>query len=242
MKKSLLLILTGFMSFPLAALEPMSDQDLQLVEGQAGADLSLKLTLNQKNDGNFDSTLCGKLEFCRIALSVNKRFVTKGVNDKDNIFSVADSNSGHKLWLVFKGVQGTIDIQKLSLDGVDLKYTSDSGEYKGKEIIKPAIQLGYTASSPIKIHNYGFSALSIEQDTFNSTADNEGVGASSKDYGYTKASVYSTVTDIANGKVGTTSVYDQGKETGFTGMMMNGNLALNGKVMIFSCDGSHPRC
>ncbi|MDU7369248.1 MAG: hypothetical protein E7L19_19825, partial [Acinetobacter baumannii] len=24
--------------------------------------------------------------------------------------------------------------------------------------------------------------------------------------------------------------------------MMNGNLAIQGKVMVFSCDGSHPRC
>ena len=46
-KTTLLLMLIGLMSSQLQALEPLSDVDLQSVEGQAGADLSLKLILNQ---------------------------------------------------------------------------------------------------------------------------------------------------------------------------------------------------
>lgn len=229
MKKNMLFIFMSLMSLSAFALEPLSDQELQSVEGQAGADMSLKLSLNQKADGNFDSTLCAKVEYCRLALSLNKRFVSQKAGDVNNIFSDANSDSGHKLWLVFKGIQGTINIQKLGLDGADLTYKNDGGT----QIIKPAIQLSTTASIPIQVRNFGFNALSIEQDSFNSTATTEGVGANASDYAYLKTSTYSSSSP---------SVYDRGKETGFTGMMMNGNIALNGKVMVFSCDASHPRC
>lgn len=229
MKKNMLFIFMSLMSLSAFALEPLSDQELQSVEGQAGADMSLKLSLNQKADGNFDSTLCAKVEYCRLAMSLNKRFVSQKAGDVNNIFSDANSDSGHKLWLVFKGIQGTINIQKLGLDGADLTYKNDGGT----QIIKPAIQLSTTASIPIQVRNFGFNALSIEQDSFNSTAAVEGVGATAADYGYLKKTTYAS---------NNASVYDQNKETGFTGMMMNGNIALNGKVMVFSCDASHPRC
>ncbi|MEG0343526.1 hypothetical protein [Acinetobacter sp. P8-3-8] len=229
MKKNMLFIFMSLVSVSTFALEPLSDQELQSVEGQAGADLSLKLSLNQKGDGSFDSTLCANVEYCRLAMSLNKRFVSQKAGDVNNIFSDANSDSGHKLWLVFKGIQGTINIQKLGIDGADLTYKNDSGT----QIIKPAIQLSTTASIPIQVRNFGFNALSIEQDSFNSTSTTEGVGANASDYGYLKTSTYSSTN---------ASVYDRNKETGFTGMMMNGNIALNGKVMVFSCDASHPRC
>jgi len=229
MKKNMLFIFMSLVSVSTFALEPLSDQELQSVEGQAGADLSLKLSLNQKGDGSFDSTLCANVEYCRLAMSLNKRFVSQKAGDVNNIFSDANSDSGHKLWLVFKGIQGTINIQKLGLDGADLTYKNDGGT----QIIKPAIQLSSTASIPIQVRNFGFNALSIEQDSFNSTSTAEGVGAAASDYGYLKTSTYAS---------NNASVYDRNKETGFTGMMMNGNIALNGKVMVFSCDASHPRC
>lgn len=230
MKKNMLFIFMSLVSVSTFALEPLSDQELQSVEGQAGADLSLKLSLNQKGDGSFDSTLCKNVEYCRLAMSLNKRFVSLKTDvDVGNIYTEANSDSGHKLWLVFKGIQGTINIQKLGLDGADLTYKNDVGT----QIIKPAIQLSSTASIPIQVRNFGFNALSIEQDGFNSTSTAEGVGAAASDYGYLKTSTYAS--DNA-------SVYDRNKETGFTGMMMNGNIALNGKVMVFSCDASHPRC
>jgi hypothetical protein len=51
------------------------------------------------------------------------------------------------------------------------------------------------------------------------------------------------VTAYANGVyTDTTNKFDQGRETGFTGMMMNGNLALQGTLKVFSCDGSMKRC
>jgi len=151
MKKTILFIFISFISLSTFALEPLSDQELQSVEGQAGADMSLSLTLNQKGDGSFDSSLCQSMEYCRLALSLNKRFVSQKAGDVNNIFSDANSESGHKLWLVFKGIQGTINIQKLGLDGADLTYKNDNGT----QIIKPAIQLSSTASIPIQVRNFG---------------------------------------------------------------------------------------
>ncbi|MEG0486547.1 MAG: hypothetical protein RR575_01280 [Acinetobacter sp.] len=245
MKKSVLLILTSMVSFHLVAMEPLTDQDLQQVEGQAGADLSLKLVLNQVNTNDsfyatsnaykFDDAVggvCQKLQFCHLALSVNNRYV-----DASN---VANSKSGNKLWVVFKGIQGTINIQKLGLDGVDLIYKDPTS---GGDRIKPAIQLSFDATQPIQIRNFGFNALAIEKDTFTSqTSDADGsvtensANATEQSYGYLKNTTY-TSTTAAN------SVYDQGKETGFVGMKMNGNLALQGKLMMFSCSSaSNKRC
>lgn len=244
MKKSVLLILTSMMSFHLVAMEPLTDQDLQQVEGQAGADLSLKLVLNQvntndsfyatKNAYKFDNDLggvCHKLQFCHLALSVNNRYV-----DENN---VANSASGNKLWVVFKGIQGTINIQKLGLDGADLIYKDPTS---GGDRIKPAIQLSFDATQPIQIRNFGFNALAIEKDEFTSLTNADGSvtenssGKEEQDYGYLKNTTY-TSTTAAN------SVYDQGKETGFVGMKMNGNLALQGKLMMFSCSSaSNKRC
>ncbi len=65
------------------------------------------------------------------------------------------------------------------------------------------------------------------------------------DYGYLKTSTYAAKAQstgtVASGAT-TANNYDTGRETGFMGMQMNGNLALQGKVMMFGCDGSHPRC
>ena len=245
MKQTILLLTSSLLSFHLAALEPMTDQDLQAVEGQAGADLSLKLSLNQKNTGTpenpiytFDDGaggICQQLAYCHLGLAVNKRYVQADASKPSGF--AENSESGQKLWLVFKGIQGTVDIQKLGLDGIDLIY-NDSG---GKERIKPAIQFSFDVTKPILIRNFGFNALAIEKDNFTSQTNADGsitensTGKSESDYGYLKATTYTT----ANAP---NSAYDYGRETGFVGMQMNGNLALNGKMMMFSCDASHPRC
>ncbi len=121
------------------------------------------------------------VEFCHIGLAINKRFVqtdaTKPVGWTEN------SDSGNKLWLVFKGVQGTLNIQKMGLDGADLKYLDKSNT----EIIKPAIQLSFSAAQPILIRNFGFNALSIEQDNFTSSTTTQGSSANMYDYAYFKS-------------------------------------------------------
>ena len=55
--QKILLSLAVLISLPShAALEQLNNTELQKVEGQAGADISLKVTLNQTATGQFDST------------------------------------------------------------------------------------------------------------------------------------------------------------------------------------------
>ena len=197
-----------------AALEQLDNHELQKIEGQAGADLSLKLTLNQTTTGQFDNAVCSDLRYCRLGLNFNNR---------------GSEANGDRQWLVFKGIQGTINIQKLGLDGVDLQYNNKDGT----GIVKPAIQLGLKYDSPILFRNFGFDTLSIEKDN--------GVGASNAGYLANTSGGTANVNSYSNGKY-TVAGYDNGREVGFTGLKLNGNLATSGKLMIFSCDGSHPRC
>lgn len=67
-----------------AELQALDNNALQAVEGQAGADLSLKLSLNQNilsdaalQAGTAPTFSCTNLEYCRLAISFNKRFVQK---------------------------------------------------------------------------------------------------------------------------------------------------------------------
>ena len=248
-KLTTLLLLLGTSSVH-ADLQTLDNQALQAVEAQAGADLSLKLSLNHTSTYQFDDAVggaCDKtamsntgLGYCHLGISVNKRFVKETALGNGNwSFPESDptsTNPARKLWLVFKGIQGTVNIQKLGLDGVDLVYKNDSG----KEKIKPAIQLSFDATLPILIRNLGYNALAIEMDNFTSYIDpttkqviENTSTATAQDYGYLKATTYAS---------NHTSVYDQNKETGFMGLRMNGNLALQGNIKMFACDGSHPRC
>lgn len=226
MTKMIFVLAMSLMSASAIALEPLNDADLQAIEGQAGADLSLKISLNHKLNAQgkyvFDDVLCKDVEYCRLALSVNNRYIQDGQ---------ASSENGNKLWLVFKGIQGTINIQKIGLDGVDLSYRTATGTEK----IKAAMQLSFDAAQPIEIRNFGFTALAFGQDKFSSGANSETGSAVASDYGYLQVTKY----DANNAP---NAVYDHGRETGFMGVQMNGNLALQGKVMIFGCEANHPRC
>ncbi|HIQ33179.1 hypothetical protein NYW84_04345 [Acinetobacter junii] len=258
MKSTIITFLLLVCGITHADLKVLDNQELQAVEGQAGADLSLKLSLNQNILSNTDlqsglapTFNCTNLAYCRLAVSFNKRFVQKQAGDTDPIWSLAASdptaaNPGHKLWLTMKGLQGTVNIQRMGLDGVDLVYGRKSD---GASMIKPAIQLSFDASKPIQIRNLGFNALSIEQDVVTSYYDASGnlvenTSTTPSDYGYLKTSTYSAVSQkvdtVANGGT-TANNYDTGRETGFMGVQMNGNLALQGQIKMFACS-NHPRC
>ena len=216
-----------------AELQTLDNQQLQQVEGQAGATINWTLSLNQTSPGVFDTTTCSDLRFCRFAVSSNNRYDDGSYVSNDGTIHKKNGDvttaTGRKQWLVFKGLQGTIQIQNMDISGDDLKYTADSTDEK----IKAALKVSFKKEYPILIRNLGFSALSIETDT----VANEGAGNVS---GYFNADKYGATAgpDI---KV-TTSVYDQGRETGFTGITMNGNLALQGNLKVFSCDASMKRC
>lgn len=226
MKKYVLFALLGFVQVSFAEMQVMTEEDLQAVDGQAGADLSLEMRLNQNESYRFlDQTgeVCEKFEYCRWALNLNNR---------NHDGTVTGSATGRKLWLVFKQVQGTIKFQEIKLDGTDLTpYLNDSGVTTQKA----AIQLSYDATKPVLIRNFGYQSLAIEMDS----VANEGAGNTP---GYlAKASGGSGAGAYANGKY-TAAGFDNGREVGFTGLSINTNLALQGTVKIFSCDANHPRC
>lgn len=206
----------------MAALEPMNNRQMQLIDGQAAADrgaatINWQLSLNQTSLGAFDTATCANLEYCRFAIALNNRV---DVNNK-------------KQWLVFKGVQGSIRLQDIEMAGTDLIYADDGGTLQ----IKAALQLAFDESKPIQIRNVGFSALSIETDTVANEGTGNVPGYLAKGSGGTGVGVYS------DGKyTNTANQFDLGRETGFTGMLMNGNLAVQGTLKVFSCDTSMKRC
>ena len=228
MKKTMLfasLFIVAF-QFSHAELKPLANQELQAVEAQSAATINWSLSLNQTSPGVFANAAgeyCNgtDVKFCRLAMSSNNR----------------TTSDGRKQWLVLKGIQGTIGLNNVDIDGVDLLNSSDNNTTGVPDQIKAALQLSIKETSPILIRNFGFNAMSIETDT----VANEGSGNIP---GYLAMGSGGTgVTAYANGVyTDTTNKFDQGRETGFTGMMMNGNLALQGNLKVFSCDGSMKRC
>lgn len=204
-----------------AELKPLENKELQAVEAQSAATINWSLSLNHSSPGVFANATgeyCNgtDVKFCRLAMSLNNR-----------------TTLDRKQWLVLKGIQGTIALNNVDIDGVDLLYKDESNA----DQIKAALQLSIKETSPILIRNFGFNAMSIETDT----VANEGSGNIP---GYLAMGSGGTgVTAYANGVyTDTTNKFDQGRETGFTGMMMNGNLALQGTLKVFSCDASMKRC
>lgn len=221
-----------------AALEAMDNDALQEVTGQGGADISLELRLNHDTNANF---VCAnnELEYCRIGLAINNRYADGSyrdalgvVRDSAGNVKVADNGEvGRKQWLVFKGVQGTINIQKIGIDGADLTYIGKSLT----EITKPTIQLSFEASKPILFRNVGYQSLSIETDTVANEGGGNLPGYLAKGSGGTGTGAY------VDGKY-TTAGFDKDRETGFTGLNIHGNLSVAGTLKVFSCDADHPRC
>ena len=224
MKKSMLfasLFIVAF-QFSHAELKPLANQELQAVEAQSAATINWSLSLNQTSPGVFANAAgeyCNgtDVKFCRLAMSSNNR----------------TTSDGRKQWLVLKGIQGTIGLNNVDIDGVDLLYKDDANA----DQIKAALQLSIKETSPILIRNFGFNAMSIETDTVANEGSGNIPGYLAMGSGGTDASAY------ANGVyTDTTNKFDLGRETGFTGMIMNGNLALQGTLKVFSCDASMKRC
>jgi hypothetical protein len=137
---------------------------------------------------------CALLELCRIAISPN--------NHKEN---------GQRKWLVFKQFQGTMQIDKFSLEGTTILNK------EGKP--QTAMMLKFFDDKPLKIRNLGFSSLSVE----------------SGENGYFNTSTYNNY-----GTSKTVPTFDKGQEQGFMGLNVHGNLHLDGNLKIFSynCSGT----
>lgn len=216
-----------------AAMEPLDNQSLGSVDGQAGADLSWQLSLNHGMDANGNSTNtsnCTQLIYCRLGVAVNNRYDNGAYKDRNgNIFKAdgtagTSADIGKKYWLVFKGIQGTINLQQVGLDAADITYTGSTSN-------KTGIQLSFDALKPIMIRNFGYDSLAIEMDS----VANEGAGNVP---GYFASSTYA-VANTFDGKHST--IANSGRETGFTGLNINGNLSIAGTIKVFGCEG-HARC
>jgi len=241
-KMTLLTALLCCTTWSHAALEALDNQAMTDVTGQGGADISLQLRLNHDTNAGF---VCAnnRLEYCRVGLSINNRYADGSYRDalgairtSTGAVKTADGGQvGLKQWLVFKGIQGTINIQKIGLDGADLTYTSKALT----PITKPVIQLSFDPLKPIQFRNVGYQSLAIETDT----VANEGAGnrpgylgkGSETGSGGTGTGAF------VDGKY-TTAGFDFDREVGFTGLNINGNLAIAGTIKVFSCDADHPRC
>lgn len=228
MRKIALIVGFGLVStVSLAELEVLDNADLQKVEGQAGADISLSLSLNHTEDYQLDSSVCGAssgasandVRNCRVGIALNNRF-----NDE-----------GQKQWLVFKGIQGTIKIPRMGLDGTDVVYNDDSGV----ETVKPSLLLSFSKDDPIQIRNFGFDTLAIETDSTAVDDENNVPGYWALKSGGTTSTNYNNA--FVDGRY-TVDGYDKGREVGFTGIMMHGNLSMNNQLKIFSCNAGHQRC
>ncbi len=201
-----------FMVMPLHAMESLNDDALEEITGQAGADLSLKMILNQDASANF---VCADLVYCRLAMNLNNRYEDGSQDTYDVNGNRIPSPTGKKQWLVFKGIQGTINIPELKLDGEDVLYGTT---------VQAALKFGFTATKPIEIRNFGFKSLSIETDTI----ANEGVG---------NVAGYLTPATLYGG-----GGFDGSNERGFLGLNVNTNLSLTGSIKMFFCSSGHPRC
>ncbi|ENX55064.1 MULTISPECIES: DUF6160 family protein [Acinetobacter] len=232
-----------------AELSDLTDAELQTMTGQAGADLNLAFNLNQNKitgaapsttllamydparTPQFDTSLCRKdaLEFCRLAIALNNRSVDVSGNP-------LGTNAGKKQWITFKGIQGTVNIPKLGIDGVDVSYGS---------VTKAALMFSFDPKVPIQVRNLGFQSLAIENDAdANADATPTPTGSNTSTRGYLNKGQY-TASDGAfdANNPNYTEATSVGREKGFLGVNMNANLSMTGSIKMFSCaGGTHPRC
>ena len=129
------------------AMDSLKDEDLSEISGQAGADLAIKFTINHDANANF---VCTNLVYCRLGLSLSNRYQDGSLDTYDASGNRIPSATGKKQWLVFKGIQGTLNIQELKFDGEDVVYGSTT---------KASLKFGFTPTKPIELRNFGFQSF-----------------------------------------------------------------------------------
>lgn len=156
---------------------------------------------------NIDCTL---LELCRLAISpFNNMEERKDANG--NVIKVGDQPIKDQKWLVFKQMQGTLQIDQFSLSGTT--FINQAGNPQSGMLIT------FYDDKPLKLRNLGFKSMSVE------------AGES----GYFNTDTYAKV-----GAATVAPSFDNGQEKGFMGLNVHGNLHIDGAIKIFSvsCTGS----
>lgn len=244
-----------------AALEPLDNQALASVDGQAGGALALELDLrlNAADNGTPSNplddrplTAAGELcavnpVACRLALRVNTNAATP------------------QSWLVLKGLSLSLRIPELLLETTDVMYnakTTNTPTYVSgvkASLGNSAGTLTYSGgklisnTKPLGI-NLSVESISFENNHRAVTGGGTYVGASVTNNNGVVSGAAPTLTGGTAGGTGTgaygtdgrytaaAGAFDQGKEVGFLGLAIKGNIAMNGSVTTFACTGTHPRC
>ncbi|CAB1216200.1 hypothetical protein [Acinetobacter bouvetii] len=210
---SVLLLSSGFTQ---AGLSNLNNDDMQSVVGQGGADLNWTLSLNHKYANDMSLNAISTVDSSGVTTAANYGYAC--TNNVLCRLAIAPNNhadsSGNKKWLVFKQIQGTLQIDKFSLDGSTI-LNKDS-------LPQTAMKLSFYDDKPLKIRNLGFSSLAVETDK-------------TGEAGYLDATTYAKFNSTQD-----VPAFDKGAETGFMGLNMHGNLHMSGNLKIFSynCAGT----
>lgn len=198
-------------TFSSAQLVSLNQDELLNTVGQGGADLSWTLSLNHKYANDMSLKNISELSNGEVT-TVNYQYACS--NDVLCRFAFSPNNhrdeNGQK-WLVFKQIQGTIQIDRFSLEGTTIINKDKNPQ--------TAMLLKFYDEHPLKIRNLGFASLAVE----------------SGDEGYLNNTLYTTYNNGSQ-----VPSFDQGQEQGFMGLNVHGNLHLSGDIKIFSynCSGA----
>lgn len=151
-------VLIVFSSLVHADLVGLDSTELTDVTGQGGADLSWTLSLNHKyaNDMSLQDISDKSKAFSALTTS-DVNYVYNCTNDILCRLAISPNNhveNGNQKWLVFKKIQGTLQIDRFSMDGSTI--TNKDGNPQ------TAMQLTFYDNAPLKIRNLGFAGLSLE--------------------------------------------------------------------------------
>ena len=231
LKKSYLAVVLLVSATAHAGLTGLDAQELQEVRGQGGADFNWTLSLNHRyaNDLSKKDISLHDLQTGQVASIDDAYYTYSCQNNVQCRLAISPNNhteKGNQKWLVFKQIQGTIQVEKFSLEGTTI--INKNGDPQ------TAMKLSFFDDKPLKIRNLGFNNLAVESDT-----DTE--------KGYLKTTVYNqyqAYTVDSTGKKTTFATdipaFDKDTETGFMGLNMHGNLHMTGDLKIFSynCTGA----
>ncbi|MGE8542203.1 MAG: hypothetical protein ACN6NX_12935 [Acinetobacter sp.] len=232
MNKLLVAALLFTASLSHAELSSLNLQEMQETSGQGGADLSLTMSLNHRYANDMSLTDISKRDTAGKVIEAYYGYSC--VQDVQCRFAFSPNNhkdGNNQKWLVFKQIQGTVQVDKFSLAGTTIINKDGNPQ--------TAMKLSFYDDKPLKIRNLGFSNLSVETDD-----------AATK--GYAKDSKYSQYNGYVYDDAGVKTTqklnvptFDNGSETGFMGLNVHGNLHMTGDIKIFSynCSGaSSARC
>ncbi|WP_410210976.1 hypothetical protein [Aquirhabdus sp.] len=207
-----------------AALSTLTNEELAAVEGQStGVQLGLELRINQVNagTGNAGALLpaCAgnNVVFCRLGVQFNNQ----------------------PNWLLFKGLNGYINIPNVVLYGADLSQLPTS---QGGDPSKLQSAIAINVAFPDATHNTAIQFRNVSYTLGVAVNSNQSFGtlsASDNQNSYLSLvggnptpPVYQNTNSAAANY--SAAAYDVGKETGVMGVTMNGNLNVGGTLYVFA--------